>query len=280
MGYGDLVSIVGRKDRLYVRKLVPQGRIHLHEGALNCDDLVGRADGCEVRTSKGEPVWVYRSTLADYIMKMPRRTNIVYPKDLGMILLWADVYPGCRALTAGTGSGALLLALARAVGQAGEVFGYDNREDMLDMTRQNLEAYLGECPHVKLRLGDVYAEIPDRELDRVILDVPEPWAALDTVAGALKPGGILLAYVPTIGQAEQFVRAVQERQDFILPEVMEVLFRTWYVGERSVRPNFRMVGHTGFLCRTLRVEPDEFTGRAAGNLESESTESWLLDREL
>lgn len=253
LNYGELVTIVGRKDRLYVRKLAAGGQFHLYEGTIRCDDLVGRPDGCEVLTSKGEKVWVFRSTLADFILKMPRRSNIVYPKDLAMILLWADIFPGCRVLTAGAGSGALLLALVRAVGKAGEVFCYDCREDMLAISEQNLEAYLGKRPNVHLTLGNVYEAIAERELDRIVLDVPEPWQALDPAAAALKPGGILLAYVPTIGQAERFARAIDEHPAYALPEVMEVLFRTWHIGEKSVRPNFRMVGHTGFLCRALRV---------------------------
>ncbi|MGB9887276.1 MAG: tRNA (adenine-N1)-methyltransferase [Moorellales bacterium] len=251
--YGDMVTLVSAKDRMYVKKLAPGGQIHLHEGRIACEDLIGRPAGCTLLTSRGETVWAYRATLGDYILKMPRRSNIVYPKDLAMILMWADVYPGCRVLTAGTGSGALLMALARAVGENGAVYGYDLREDMLELSRLNLETALGPQAQVTLRLGDVCESIAERELDRVVLDVPEPWRALEPIAQALKPGGILLAYVPTIGQAEEFVRAVRERSDYALPEVMEVLFRTWHVGERSSRPNFRMVGHTGFLCRALRV---------------------------
>ncbi|MCR4420620.1 MAG: methyltransferase domain-containing protein [Clostridia bacterium] len=271
--YGDTVTLVSAKERMYLKKLAPGGQIHLHEGRINCDDLVGRPAGCRVLTSRGETVWVYRSTLSDFILKMPRRSNIVYPKDLAMIWVWADLYPGCRVLTAGTGSGALLLALARAVGESGQVYGYDLREDMLELSRLNLEAALGPRPNVILRPGDVCESIPERELDRVVLDVPEPWRALGPTAEALRPGGILLAYVPTIGQAEQFVRAVRERSDYALPEVMEVLFRTWHVGERSSRPNFRMVGHTGFLCRALRVvawseEEAEHTGSRADPLPS------------
>lgn len=255
LNYGELVAIVGRKERVYVRKLVAGARFHLYEGTIACDDLVGRPPGCEVLTSKGEKVLVFRPTLADFVLKMPRQSNIVYPKDLAMILLWADIFPGCRVLTAGAGSGALLLALARAVGESGEVFCYDYREDMLALSRRNLEDYLGPRANVHLALGDVYRAIAERELDRVLLDVPEPWQALDCAAAALKPGGILLAYVPTVGQAERFARAVDAHPAYVLPEIMEVLFRTWYVGEKSVRPNFRMVGHTGFLCRALRITP-------------------------
>lgn len=256
--YDDLVTLISPKGRIYVKKLTPGGKFHFHEGSLNCDDMVGRPAGCVVRTSTGKSFHVYkRPTLIDFIMSMPRRSNIVYPKDISMILLWADIYPGCRVLTAGAGSGALLIALARAVGENGKVFCYDLREDMLELSRKNLNTFLGECDNVVLGLGNVYEKIEESKLDRIVLDVPEPWQSLEPAAKALNDGGIMLAYVPTIGQAEQFVKAVQERGDYAFPEVMEVLFRTWHISGRSTRPNHRMVGHTGFLCRAVKFHPVE-----------------------
>lgn len=255
LAYGELVAMVSPKGKVYVKRLKKGRKFHFHEGIISCDDLVGRPDACMVTTSLGKKFYIYRPTLIDFIMSMPRKSNIIYPKDISMIVLWADIYPGCRVFTAGAGSGALLLALARAAGNNGTVFACDNREDMLHLCRQNIEDFLGPRDNVVLFLGDVYQEVDYKNLDRVILDVPEPWRALGPVADAMDDGGILVAYVPTIGQAEQFYRAVEEREDYAFPEVMEVLFRTWHVGEISSRPNHRMVGHTGFLCRAFKIHP-------------------------
>lgn len=254
--YGELVALVSPKGRVYVKRLVEGKKYHFYEGILDCDDIAGRPAGCVVATSLGKKFFIYRPTLIDFIMSMPRRSNIIYPKDISMILLWADIFPGCKVFTAGAGSGALLIALARVLGDSGKIIAYDNREDMLETSRKNLEEFLGPRDNVVLSLGDVYEEIPDKELDRVILDVPEPWRALGPVAEAAVDGGIIIAYVPTIGQAERFYKAVEERDDYAYPEVMEVLFRTWHVSEMSTRPNHRMVGHTGFLCRAFKICPD------------------------
>jgi tRNA (adenine57-N1/adenine58-N1)-methyltransferase len=190
----------------------------------------------------------FRPRLADFVLKMPRGAQVVYPKDLGPIVVYADVFPGARVLEAGTGSGALTIALCRAVGEQGRVVSYELREEHRAQAQTNVEAFFGKVPDgLEMRAGDV-TEVADggERFDRVVLDLPEPWAPLAPIRRVLEPGAILCAYLPTTIQVHQLVLALP-RAGFLHIETFEVLKRGWHVTERSVRPDHRMIGHTGFL---------------------------------
>jgi tRNA (adenine57-N1/adenine58-N1)-methyltransferase len=187
------------------------------------------------------------------VLRMPRGAQVVYPKDLGPILLLADVFPGVRVLEAGVGSGALSMALVRA---GADVVGYEVREDFAQRAQENVRTFLGEeaMARYRVELRDVYEGVDERDLDRVVLDLPEPWRAVGPASTALRPGGILLAYTPSIAQVST-LRAALDESDFELPTTVEVLQRGWHVEGQAVRPDHRMVGHTGFLTTARLLGP-------------------------
>ncbi|GFN22894.1 tRNA (adenine-N1)-methyltransferase [Thermanaeromonas sp. C210] len=232
-----------------VERLTSHRRLHTHWGYIEHDDVLGREPGSIVETSRGKKLYVFAPTLADYVMHMPRKSGIIYPKDTGIILLWADVFPGSRVLVGGVGSGGLLLAVLRQVGEKGRVVAYDVRQDMLDRAAENVKGYFGDLPpYLELRLGDIYApEDLEEDFDRVLLDVPEPWRALETVCRVLLPGGILCSYLPSILQVARFENLLRRTESFALIETLEVMMRGWHIEGRAIRPQHRMVGHTGFL---------------------------------
>jgi tRNA (adenine57-N1/adenine58-N1)-methyltransferase len=178
---------------------------------------------------------------------MPRRSGIVYPKDAGHLLLWADIGPGMRVLEAGVGSGALTLSLLRAIGDRGQLIGYDVRADFIDLALSNVRGFGAAAANLLLRERDVYEGIVDADLDRIVLDLPEPWRVLQHVPTALRAGGWVAAYNPSIVQIQQFVDALRATKQFVQIETNEVLLRGWHVREQAVRPEQQMVGHTGFV---------------------------------
>lgn len=242
---GDIVLLVDRKQRRFLVDLAAGKEFHSHAGVLAHDDLIGQPDGSTVKTSLGQALIAIRPTLADYVLKMKRAATVVYPKDLGAILMLADVAPGMHVVEAGIGSGALAITLLRAVGPAGRVTSYEVREDHAAQALRNIGRYCGEVPNHTLRMGDV-AELEETGVDRVVLDVPEPWRVAEAAAAALAPGGIILTYVPTVPQVQQSVDALRGA-GFGFVQTLEVLHRTWNIDGPSVRPDHRMVAHTGFL---------------------------------
>jgi len=253
---GESVLLIDRKQRQYLRSLRPGKRIHLRNGVLLADDLIGEPEGRTVRNSGGEPYLVLRPTYASLIPNLPRRAQVIYPKDVGLILLWGDVHPGARVLEVGTGPGALTLALLRAVGPHGEVYSYEIRPDFCDMVRENVERFFGTPDNWHLRLADGREGFAETNLDRMVIDLAEPWTLLPQAAAALRPGAVLVAYVPTVVQVKTFVDHARV-SGFGAVEVMENLLRFWHVQGLSIRPEHRMVAHTGFVivCRHL-VGPD------------------------
>ena len=245
LGAGDRVLLFDSKGRRYLVALAAGGEFHTHAGPVAHDDIIGREEGSTVRSARGARYTVVRPTLGETVLTMPRGAQVIYPKDLGPILIIADIFPGARVLEAGVGSGALSMALVRA---GADVTGYELREDFANRARANVEAFVGDDAfrryHVSIR--DVYDGIDETGLDRIILDLPEPWRAVKHAAGALRPGGILVSYLPTVIQVAQF-REVLAGSGFGLAETVEVLQRTWHVEGASVRPDHRMVAHTGFL---------------------------------
>ncbi len=250
---GEPVLLVDRKDRRYLLTLRAGAVSDLRGGKLPHDQLIGTAEGRPVQTTRGERFLLLRPTLAEFVLEMPRGAQIIYPKDLATILLVADIYPGATVLEAGTGSGALTMVLLRAVGATGRVYSYEVREDFARRARENIQRYLGMTEHLHFRAHDVYEGIPDRPLDRIILDVPEPWRVVDHAVDALRPGGILLSYVPTVPQTTQMVEALKRSGAFSLVESTETLVRPWNIDGLSVRPAHRMVAHTAFLNCARRI---------------------------
>lgn len=257
---GELALLIDRKGRRYLVQLQAGQALHTHTGVVLHDEVLGQEEGVQLRSSKGATFLVLRPTLADYVLKMARGAQVIYPKDLGAILLAADIFPGARVLEAGLGSGALTLALLQAVGPEGHVTSYEIRSDFLAQGLRNIEQYWGgRPPHLTARLRDVYAGIEERDLDRVLFDLPEPWQAVEHAFAALRPGGLVLGYLPTTPQVHRFALALQEHGGFGLIEVREVLERPWEVSPQSLRPAHRMVAHTGFLVTARRLPKGEPT---------------------
>ncbi|MGD9762999.1 MAG: tRNA (adenine-N1)-methyltransferase [Candidatus Binatia bacterium] len=252
---GDAVLFIDGKEREYMRILRAGGRIHLRGGTIAADDLIGRPEGRTVENSSREPFLVLRPTFATLIPNLPRRAQVIYPKDIGPILLWGDIGPGMRVLEAGTGPGALTMALLRAVGVTGTLISYEIRPEFLDMARANIQQFYGDAPQWIPVHADVYEGISERELDRIILDLSEPWRALPAVAGALRAGGVLVVYLPTVLQVKQFADQAPAA-GFGALHIAETLMRPWHAKGLSIRPEHRMVAHTGFIitCRRLAVD--------------------------
>jgi tRNA (adenine57-N1/adenine58-N1)-methyltransferase len=250
---GERILLIDQRDRSYLLTLQTGGTFHTHSGTLAHDRLLGEPEGTRVETSSGMVLVAFRPRFADYVLKMKRGAQVIYPKDLGPILTYADVFPGARVLEAGTGSGALTIALLRAIGPDGSVVSYEPREEHRAQARANIEGAFGKLPDVlELREG-VIEDMPRRErYDRCVLDLPEPWGPLPALHEVLEPGGVVCAYLPTTVQVQELVLALPDR-GFHHVETFEVLRRSWHVTERSVRPDHRMVAHTGFVTIARRL---------------------------
>ncbi len=245
---GERILFVDARDRTYLVRLQAKGTFHTHGGALSHDLVIGQPEGVRVETGGGMVLTAFRPRFADYALKMPRGAQVVYPKDIGPVLVYGDVFPGARVLEAGTGSGALTIALARAVGAQGRVVSYELRPEHRERAVANIEDFYGTLPGwLELRDGDVReAATAGERFDRAILDLPQPWDVLPALKTALEPGAVLCCYLPTTVQVQQVVLAF-EPAGFQHVETFETLLRSWHVTDRSVRPDHRMVGHTGFL---------------------------------
>jgi tRNA (adenine57-N1/adenine58-N1)-methyltransferase len=207
-----------------------------------------------VRTTRGARLTAVRPTLSEYILEMPRGAQVIYPKDIGPILMLADIGPGLRVLESGIGSGALTTALLRAVGPTGRVTGYEIRDDFADRAVRNVHGFLGDDVPLHVEVRDIYNGIDERDLDRIVLDLPEPWRAVKHAVEALHPGGILCAYLPTILQVGR-LRDELAAGPFGMVESLEVLQRGWHIEGQSIRPDHRMVAHTGFLTVARLLVP-------------------------
>ena len=196
-----------------------------------------------------------KPTMAEFARQMPRIATPVYPKDLGAIITYGDIFPGARVLEAGTGSGAVTIALTRAVGESGEVISYDIRPDMIERARENVNDIVPDHSHLTIKQGDVYQGFEEEALDRIVLDLPEPWLVVPHASRTLVPGGILVSFLPTVLQFHDLTKALRGDKSFDMIETMEVLMRPWSVGGRSVRPAQRMVSHTGFITTARKCLP-------------------------
>jgi len=261
---GEQALLIDQRGRRHLFMLRKGDTFHSDRGWIHHDDIIGHPDGSWVRTSKGTRYVALRPTLAEYVLDMPRGAQVIYPKDLAIIMFWADVFPGARVLEAGMGSGALTLALLRAVGPDGRVVSYEQREDFARRALANIQIRMGEVTTLNVRLMAVEEGLPDEEpVDRAVFDLPEPWRLVDPVARVLRPGGIFLSYVPTILQSHQISEALNRHPGYALVETFETLFRPWNIDGLSVRPFHRMVAHTGFLTIARRVVPEPGVPRPA-----------------
>jgi len=250
---GERVLLVDDKDRRYLVRLRAGADFQTHAGVIDHDAVIGLDEGSMItarrKESAGRRLLAVRPTLSDLVVKMPRGAQVIYPKDLAAILLAADLYPGARVLEAGVGSGALSMATLRA---GCCIVGYEIREDFAARARANVTDLLGEHVPYRVEIRDVYDGIDEQGLDRILLDLPEPWRVVPHAATALRPGGIFLSYLPTINQTAE-LRAALAAHPFALAETTEVLVRSWHVTRQSVRPDHRMVAHTGFLTTARRA---------------------------
>jgi tRNA (adenine57-N1/adenine58-N1)-methyltransferase len=248
---GERVLLLDNKKRRYLVTLEAGAEFHSHAGYVPHADLIGAPEGVTVSSTLGARFLAIRPTLADFVLKMPRGAQVIYPKDLGPILMLADIFPGARVLESGVGSGALSMTLLRA---GADLTGYELREDFAARAQKNVAAFLGTeaAERYRVEVRDTYAGIDLTGLDRIVLDLPEPWQVVKHAERALRPGGILVAYTPTIVQATQ-LREALAGSGFAMEETMEVLNRTWHIDGLSVRPDHRMVAHTGFLTHARLI---------------------------
>ena len=264
LAVGDLVQLSDAKGRLHTVTLEVGKHFFTHKGAIAHDDLLGRSEGVVVTTDKNVPYLALRPLLSDFTLSMPRGATVVYPKDAAAIVGMADVFPGARVLEAGAGSGALSCTLLRAIGSAGRLVSFERRPEFAEIAAANVDRFLGSRPPTwTLEVGDVsdaaaVAEVVGTDgpgIDRVVLDLLAPWECLDTVAATLVPGGVLCSYVATTTQLSRMTETLRADGGFTEPVGTELLLRTWHVEGLAVRPDHRMIGHTGFLLTTRRLAP-------------------------
>jgi tRNA (adenine57-N1/adenine58-N1)-methyltransferase catalytic subunit len=252
---GDRVQLTDPKGRMHTIVLEPGKAYHTHRGALAHDDLIGLPDGSVVTSTGGTTYLALRPLLADYVLSMPRGAQVIYPKDAAQIVAMGDIFPDAKVLEAGAGSGALSCSLLRAVGDSGQLWSYEIREDFAAIAKKNVEAWFGGThPAWRLKVGDV-RECAETGFDRIILDMLTPYEALDLVARALLPGGVFIGYVATTTQLSDLVEALRERGGFTEPLAWETLVRDWHAEGLAVRPDHRMIAHTAFLVRSRRLAP-------------------------
>ncbi|MEY4373704.1 MAG: putative tRNA ((1)-)-methyltransferase [Actinomycetota bacterium] len=253
--YGDKVVLLDSKLRRYLVTLVEGAEFHTHVGFVPHGDIAGRSEGVQVVSTRGAKYRVLRPSLEDFVLQMPRGAQVIYPKDLAPICMLADIGPGVRVFETGLGSGALSMTMLR---YGAEILGYEIREDFLNRARTNVREFLGApaLDRYDTHLRDAYEGIDATDLDRVVLDLPEPWRVVPHAEASLRPGGVLLAYTPSITQAVR-TREALDRGCWVERRTLEVLHRGWYIEGQAVRPDHRMVAHTAFLTVARFLGSDE-----------------------
>jgi len=251
---GDRVQLTDPKGRLHTVTLCEGSQFHTHKGAIAHDELIGSAEGVVVKSTGGVSYLALRPLYADFVLSMPRGAAVVYPKDAAQVVTMADIYPGARVVEAGVGSGALTCALLRAVGDRGSVHSFERRADFAAIATTNVQMFFGgPHPAWRLTVGDLALELAEDGVDRIVLDMLAPWECLDAAAAALSPGGVLIAYVATTTQLSRTVEDLRAHGNFTEPQAWESMVRGWHVEGLAVRPEHRMIGHTGFLVRSRRL---------------------------
>jgi len=250
---GEFVLFTSQKGKTWLVRIDENGSFSCHLGTVDFGSVTGKEEGEKVETTKGAKLFLFRPTLVDYIFKLKRQTQIIYPKDLGAILIEGDIGPGSVVLESGVGSGALSLVLLRAVGEHGRLVSVERREEFARLALRNVEKFYGERPrHFHLVVGDIETFSLGDRVDRAVLDLPEPWRAVESVGSLLKTGGLLVSLSPNVGQVQLMFRELRSK-GFANIQTFELLKRPWMVDERRARPADRMVSHTGFLTVAKKV---------------------------
>lgn len=252
---GDLAQLVGLRHKHFILTLQAGAKFETHRGILLHDDLIGQSWGTQVFSHIGAPFFLLQPSLADLITELPRTTQILYPKDIGFILVTMGIGPGQTVMEAGTGSGSMTTALAYAVGPEGRVISYEVKPDVQNLARKNLTRF-GLDSRVDFKLGDIQGGFDESDADAFFLDVPNPYDYTTQVRAALKPGGFLCCLLPTFNQVEKTLQALRQSR-FAFVEVCELLLRYYKPEPARIRPTDRMVAHTGFLIFARRIEPME-----------------------
>ncbi len=258
---GDRVQLTDPKGRHYTMILATGAEFHTHRGIVSHNDVIGLAEGSVIKSSGGDAFLVLRPLLVDYVMSMPRGAQVIYPKDAAQIVHEGDIFPGATVLEAGAGSGALTCSLLRAVGPDGQVISYEVRDDHAEHARRNVATFFGADPaNWRLIISDVAdSDLPGASVDRAVLDMLAPWDVLESIAGLLVPGGVLIVYVATVTQLSRTVEAMRAQQCWTEPRSWESLQRGWNVVGLAVRPEHTMRGHTAFLISARRLAPGTVT---------------------
>jgi tRNA (adenine57-N1/adenine58-N1)-methyltransferase catalytic subunit len=255
---GERVQLTDERGRMNTVTLAADGEFHSHRGVLGHGELIGRPEGTVVENSAGFRYQALRPLLKDFVLSMPRGAAVVYPKDAGQIVTMADIFPGARVVEAGAGSGSLTVYLLRAVGTEGHLGSYELRDDFAEIARRNVEQVVGpDHPAWTLTVGDVREVVAEDEIDRLVLDMVDPWTCIPLAAERLVPGGIVCAYVATTTQLSLFVETLRADGGFTEPVAWETLQREWHLEGLAVRPDHRMIGHTAFLAMARRMAPGE-----------------------
>lgn len=257
---GDKVQLTGPKGRLNTITLVKGGAFGTHRGDLKHDNIIGKPDGSIVANQNGIEFLALKPLLNDFVLSMPRGAAIVYPKDAAQILVEGDIFPGATVVEAGVGSGALSLYLLRAIGPDGFLHSFERRSEFAEIAAGNVKSQSGSSPkNWKIHLGDLQQELPKKlkpqTVDRVVLDMLAPWECIDTCAEVLVPGGLIVIYVATVTQLSRVAEDLRSTRSFTEPNAFESLVRPWHLQGLAVRPEHRMIAHTGFLLTARRLAP-------------------------
>ena len=257
---GDKVQLTGPKGRLNTITLVKGGAFGTHRGDLKHDDIIGQADGSVVANQNGVEYLALKPLLNDFVLSMPRGAAIIYPKDAAQILVEGDIFPGAVVVEAGVGSGALSLYLLRAIGERGELHSFERRPEFAEIAAGNVKSQTGSNPkNWKIHLGDLQEQLPKKlkpqSVDRIVLDMLAPWECIDECANVLAPGGLVIIYVATVTQLSRVAEDLRATRLFTEPNAFESLVRPWHLQGLAVRPEHRMIAHTGFLLTARRLAP-------------------------
>ena len=253
---GDRAQLTDPKGKLHTITLKSGSQWHTHKGWIEHDELIGQPEGILVKTTQGVPYLALRPLYADYVLSMPRGATIVYPKDSAQIIGLADIYPGARVIEAGVGSGALTIALLRAVGDRGSVRSFEKREEFGQIASTNIANFFGATPaNWSLTIGALQESLDETGADRMVLDMLAPWECIEAAAQALRPGGVIICYLATTTQLSRTAEALRASQLFTEPIAWESMVRGWHLEGLAVRPEHRMIGHTGFLIQSRRMAP-------------------------
>lgn len=283
---GDRVQLTGPKGRLNTITLEVGGSFGTHRGELKHDDIIGQLEGSVIKNHNGIEYLALRPLLTDFVLSMPRGANIIYPKDSALIVTMGDIFPGARVVEAGVGSGGLSMYLLRAIGPTGRLDSFERRSEFAEIAQANAISQLGYEPkNWQIHIGDLQEKlgqvIATHQADRVVLDMLAPWECVEESAEALVPGGLIIGYVATVTQLSRFTEAVKASGHFAEPEAFETLFRTWHLQGLAVRPDHRMIGHTGFLVTARRLAPGtvlpRFKGKQKPEFSDEDLAAWNPD---